>query len=585
MNTSPNPHSSPDPITARRWVVARRLLVAVAAVATLIAVLYAAENWRGRRAWEKCRRELEAKGEVLDWGAYIPAPVPDEQNFYKAPKMREWFVKENFAIGVAESPSAPKPFVPAPRKDVSLELAEVKVVTPDESFDAQAAGVVLKLKDLTAREQAAQLLRDAVGPCAIGAKSCVLVARPLEQFKPLHIVVQADTAPATTELTLFFPRNPLTNSALAYSDASYLQVEPAGNAFRVSLKAPVYGAADYLAWTEPLTADFDLVRNALVRPYARIDCDYQQPYGIAIPSFVTIRDAAQVLSQRAQSYLLLGQPEAAWHELALVHDLCLILAAKPPHKPVTLVGAMINVAVSGLYSDVVEDGLRLHAWREPQLLAIERQLQDTDLLAPVVKTFKEERAADCRTFETMKRSELVKLFNFDSSLSKLALAWTPRGWFYQNMVVGTELAQEWLGCVDLTNRLVPASRISETVRRASLRFGHGWPYSFLVLRALPNFAKALQTTARNQTLVNQALLACALERYRLAQGQYPESLDALTPRFIEKLPHDLIGGQPLKYRLTHGGGYLLYSIGWDEKDNGGVPGKSREQGDWIWKLR
>ncbi len=107
----------------------------------------------------------------------------------------------------------------------------------------------------------------------------------------------------------------------------------------------------------------------------------------------------------------------------------------------------------------------------------------------------------------------------------------------------------------------------------------------MVAIAIPNFLRAVQTVARNQTQVNQARLACALERYHLARAQYPETLDALTPRFIDQLPHDLIGGQPLIYHRTDGGGYLLYSIGWDEIDNGGVPGKTTEEGDWVWELR
>jgi hypothetical protein len=41
----------------------------------------------------------------------------------------------------------------------------------------------------------------------------------------------------------------------------------------------------------------------------------------------------------------------------------------------------------------------------------------------------------------------------------------------------------------------------------------------------------------------------------------------------------------LLYRRSNGGGYLLYSIGWDEKDHGGVPGKSKEEGDWVWEIR
>src|SRR5476651_859788 len=76
------------------WRIVRRILVGIAVLATLIALLYAEEDWRGKRAWENCKRELEAKGAVLDWNAYIPPPVPDDQNVFKAPKMTEWFVRQ-----------------------------------------------------------------------------------------------------------------------------------------------------------------------------------------------------------------------------------------------------------------------------------------------------------------------------------------------------------------------------------------------------------------------------------------------------------------------------------------------------------
>src|SRR4029077_21216634 len=141
-----------------------------------------------------------------------------------------------------------------------------------------------------------------------------------------------------------------TNSPRAASVTSYLQVVPAGsNAFRVVLKKPAYGAADYLAWTEPLTPDFDLVRKALERPYPRIDSDYQQPFAIAIPNFVRLRTAAQISAQSAKCQLLLGESEADWPETTSVHDLCQVLMFKPPGKPITLVAAMINVAVAGLH--------------------------------------------------------------------------------------------------------------------------------------------------------------------------------------------------------------------------------------------
>jgi hypothetical protein len=245
---------------------------------------------------------------------------------------------------------------------------------------------------------------------------------------------------------------------------------------------------------------------------------------------------------------------------------------------------MIHVAINGLYAGIISYGLELHAWREPQLLALEQQLKDNNLLLPVVEAFREERAATSRTFEMTKRSDLIKLFAFEG-WSKVALRWMPRGWFYQNMAAGAEMEQQALSTFDPINQLVQPRPMTEVVRELASDSERRSPYRFLVAVALPNFAKALQTTAATQTSMNQARIACALERFRLAQGHYPATLDTLTPGLIQKLPHDLIGGQKLKYRLNQDGSYTLYSIGWDEKDGGGIAGKSRDEGDWVWSTR
>jgi hypothetical protein len=256
---------------------------------------------------------------------------------------------------------------------------------------------------------------------------------------------------------------------------------------------------------------------------------------------------------------------------------------------------MIDVAVIGLYASIIHDGLRLHAWREPQLLALQAQLAETDLLAIVQEAFREERAGVTRTFEVSSRRDLARLFEggadprglrekLERSGFLLALTCAPRGWFYQNMRFGAELQQEWLPCLDVSNRVVLAQKASNIMDSNSAKFEHPFPYAMLVKRALPNFLKAIQTTARNQVLVDQARVACGIERYRLAKGQVPESLAALSPEFMEKAPHDVIGGGPLKYRRADGKGYLCYSIGWNERDDGGVIGQSREEGDWVWEM-
>ena len=122
---------------------------------------------------------------------------------------------------------------------------------------------------------------------------------------------------------------------------------------------------------------------------------------------------------------------------------------------------------------------------------------------------------------------------------------------------------------------------------------HWSPFGYLAAIAIPNITKVMQTAVHNQTLVNQGQIACALERYHLAHGEYPEALDALMPQFIEKIPHDIIGGEPLHYRRTDDGKFLLYSVGWNEVDDGGkqisAPTKNGNidynytKGDWVWQ--
>src|ERR1035441_4761621 len=362
------------------WRVMRRGLFMLACLATLTGLFDAVENWRGKRAWEKCRREQEAKGEVLDWNAYIPAPVPDDQNIFKAPKMAEWFVKgsmaEAFSGKPSKSPGTNAPFRLASgwnAKRPPVLLAEVKVVPSDTPLPPGKADAVLRFDDPAAHEQAAKLLDDITGPHLDGAQGSVIFAGPLDQSKPATLVVQADTLPSVRALTSFLSHSPGTDRVGLAGGRDYLQIARLGsNGFQVSLMPST--AANYLALSQAAVPDFDLVRKALERPFARMDGNYERPFERPIPNFVRLRTVAQLLSQRAQCYLLLGQPEAAWHELALVRDVCRMLEAEPSSNAATVVQAMIDVAITGLHTQVIADGLRLQAWREPELAEIQKQI-------------------------------------------------------------------------------------------------------------------------------------------------------------------------------------------------------------------
>jgi hypothetical protein len=155
----------------------------------------------------------------------------------------------------------------------------------------------------------------------------------------------------------------------------------------------------------------------------------------------------------------------------------------------------------------------------------------------------------------------------------------PRGWVYQNMV---QLANDHVALGESSDSAGQQVFPKKVDAVAIMAKSHPSPYNYLARMRDPSFSKNCRNTARVETQVHEALIACALERYRLLHNEYPETLDALVPQFLAQVPHDLIGGRPLHYHRTADGTFILYSIGWSERDGGGVPGKTVEDGDWVW---
>src|SRR6185437_422081 len=101
----------------------------------------------------------------------------------------------------------------------------------------------------------------------------------------------------------------------------------------------------------------------------------------------------------------------------------------------TLVAAMINVAVAGLYASEVEEGFQKNFWQEPQLVALQKQTADTDVMPWVSNAMETEPATCCIWIES---TPLFKIFNLGAKPNwgwkEKTVSWLyPRGWIYQNM--------------------------------------------------------------------------------------------------------------------------------------------------------
>jgi hypothetical protein len=584
-------HETPE--NKHGWRVMRRILIGLAIFATLVAIFYTEEDWRGQRGWENCKQELEAKGMVLDWDKYIPPPVPDDQNFFTASTniLLRFRKPQTDAETRASSQCSwlrieystnAFPILDTTNSGPLVVAKIIILLRGATSLEQRTNNLTVALNDSTARERVRDLLQRTIGESANGSAGFLFSEFQLTNIRPAQIFIPASATPSPEDLAGLIPLNTLTNigrlRVVATVDKQVYQVVLTG--------VRITWAADYLKWSDQFVPALDEVREALKRPYAMLPGDYSQPYLMPIPNFVTMRSVVQTLAQRTQCYLLLGEPDRALPEMTLMHDICRILEKPPTGQPMTLVEVMINVAITGLYADTMADGLRLHAWREPQLAAFQEELETVNLPPLLVEDMRGTMPADeCRDLEIMPLPKLLSINNSKMNwLPKVGLWLVPRGWVYQNMVSLARLVQKMPAGFDLANNTVSPRLLDTAWRDVEFFIGHKSPYRFLATFGIPNYRKALQTTTHNQTLANEAQIACALERYRLAHGEYPETLDALVPQFIEQLPHDIIGGQPLRYHRTNDGKFLLYSVGWNETDDGGRDGGiDFTQGDWVWK--
>jgi hypothetical protein len=87
-------------------------------------------------------------------------------------------------------------------------------------------------------------------------------------------------------------------------------------------------------------------------------------------------------------------------------------------------------------------------------------------------------------------------------------------------------------------------------------------------------------------LVSRTGLASRL--YKSRMGKYPENLEALVPNILSEVPTDPFTGKPLVYR-REGEGFIVYSLGSNEKDDGGrstymiTQEVMDKDDDWAWR--
>ena len=515
-----------------RWILRnlRKALFGLACLATLIALFYVEENVRGKWAWNHFKSEWEAKGANFDIAAFVPPSVPDDQNFAMTPvaaSMYDWIIDKN-GHEITPHPTNAHP---------GLQLKtyhDDDANTPTNGYWAMGT-----LTDLRAWQT--------------------------------------------------YLRTPRTNAAGATLT----------NEFPTAAQ-PQTPAEDVLLALSKYDSTIEQLREASRMPESRFPLEYDKdnPAMILLPHLAQINRTVQFLTLRSIAELQAGEAEKSAADV----NLMLYLIQSVHNEPI-LISHLVRIRLLNFALQPIYEGLVAHKWTDAQLAEFEAKLAEFNFPADYSLSIRGEAALTSKVIDYLQRTRKVSpMRNINDGQNDQWMdrvcAVIPGGWFHQNQVGFARFyLEQCLPVVNVENREFSPKAAGHAQAVLEKLVAHSRPYNALlyiflspVKRWLFDKDVAANRFAFGQTSADLARVAIALERHRLAYGQYPESLAALAPQFIDKLPHDVIGGGELKYRLTNGG-FVLYSIGWNEKDDGGTPAPMKnnfldpdsDAGDWVWR--
>jgi hypothetical protein len=519
------------------WRRLRQVLITLAWIITLVALVYAEENWRGRRAWNQYRQQMQAEGIPLDLKVLIPKPVPDEQNFAMTPSLAPLY---EFEPGTQHW------------RDTN-GLAKIQAEPP---LYKEASGAVRSEETHN-------------GDWARG------VSIDLQEWERAYEPSILASADATTD-------------------------------------ARAAAAKSVLAGLEEFTPVLNELRAASQRPYSRFNIRYEEENtaGILLPHLATLKRFVQVLKLRASAELALGQTGLALEDIELAFKLSDAVKDEP-----ILISELVRMSEVQLILQPIWEGMAAQKWSDEQLKLLQQKLSSFDFLAEARRGFEADRvgignaAIEFVRKSPSKRAEMVGLLDdVGDRAGVLPLAWLslhviPSGWFYKEQVEYNRIYDEWvMPLINITNRQVSPELCAKAQQELEKLLAgspldlirHHRIFARMLVPALSGLASK---GARAQTATELSATACALERYRLANGRYPDNLGQLVPLFIAAVPNDVIDTKPLRYR-QEAGRFVLYSIGWNAKDDQGeYPSKTSSQrseirgtapgalesGDWVWR--
>lgn len=306
--------------------------------------------------------------------------------------------------------------------------------------------------------------------------------------------------------------------------------------------------------------------------------------GTLLPMVQEVREAASVAKFDAQMRAQEGDYDGALESCRA----CLI-AGRSSEPNSTLIQMLVRFAIQAVCLNEVERTLAQGEPSPAALASMQSLLENEHAQHLFVEGIRGERGMSFQAIEHIRKSSSG---NTGAAVAGTFPGSPQNGLLYK--VLGFVLAPfagsieaNQIKCLETLTELIEATKLPEA-EQAPI-FSHidalskDWRQPALFRMLLPAVTKVREANLRNQARLRCAILALAAEGYRRQHGSWPSYLEPLIPHDAPQIGIDPYTGTSLFLKRLPDG-VVIYSVGANRADDGGVIGQSGTTPDIGFRL-
>jgi len=323
------------------------------------------------------------------------------------------------------------------------------------------------------------------------------------------------------------------------------------------------------SYTQTNAQALKALHEATVIEDCRYPIDLSGGPGTVMRHIGEVSRGARLLCLEAILYAERGDPNGATEAITAAVHVAESLAEEP-----VMISHMVRLSGLLCTAAALERVLNHVEFADRQLEMLDRAFRRPDLHQGLLRALAGDRGM---VFPFFDRPQVADREIFDRLPPRSLLeVYTALGLAAREGAIYLDFARECLRIAQL-----PVSQYRAALEAAQRRYLRS--HKGLLFSHVDHASGIMRREAFYVAWLQNARVLLAVERYRYAQGELPQTLNQLIPSYLTAIPEDPFDGKPLRYNKRRNRGYVVYSVGEDGRDDGGrPPAKEAETAGGTW---